>query len=25
MRAPEFWRRDGLPARLLAPVGQLFG
>ena len=25
MRAPEFWTRDGLAARLLAPVGALYG
>jgi tetraacyldisaccharide 4'-kinase len=25
MRAPEFWARDGLRARLLAPAGQLYG
>jgi tetraacyldisaccharide 4'-kinase len=25
MRAPDFWRRDGPPARLLAPLGQMFG
>ena len=25
MRAPEFWARDGLRARLLAPAGQLLG
>lgn len=24
MRAPEFWRHDGLPARLLAPLGWLW-
>ena len=25
MRAPEFWTRDGVRARLLAPAGQLYG
>lgn len=25
MRAPEFWTRDGLAARLLAPLGALYG
>ena len=25
MRAPDFWQRDGPPARLLAPLGQMFG
>jgi tetraacyldisaccharide 4'-kinase len=25
MRAPEFWRNDGVPARLLAPLGEAFG
>jgi tetraacyldisaccharide 4'-kinase len=25
MRAPDFWQRDGPPARLLAPLGQVFG
>ena len=25
MRAPEFWRRDGVAARLLMPLGRLFG
>ncbi len=25
MRAPDFWRRRGLPARLLAPLGALYG
>lgn len=25
MRAPDFWKRDGLAARLLAPVGALYG
>jgi tetraacyldisaccharide 4'-kinase len=25
MRAPDFWRRRGLPARLLAPWGALYG
>jgi len=24
MRAPDFWRRDGLPARLLAPAGAAY-
>jgi len=25
MRAPDFWRRRGLTARLLAPLGALYG
>lgn len=25
MRAPDFWKRDGLAARLLAPLGALYG
>jgi tetraacyldisaccharide 4'-kinase len=25
MRAPDFWRHDGFPARLLAPLGALLG
>jgi tetraacyldisaccharide 4'-kinase len=25
MRTPEFWARDGLRARLLAPAGQIYG
>ena len=25
MRAPEFWKKRGLPARLLAPLGALYG
>src|ERR1700761_3820892 len=25
MRAPDFWRKRGVPARLLAPLGMLYG
>lgn len=25
MRAPEFWQTDGVPARLLDPIGRLYG
>ena len=25
MRAPDFWNRDGLAARVLAPLGTLYG
>lgn len=25
MRAPEFWRNDGLPARMLSPLAHIFG
>src|SRR6266404_950396 len=25
MRAPDFWRKRGLPARLLSPLGGLYG
>ncbi|MEM9442143.1 MAG: tetraacyldisaccharide 4'-kinase [Pseudomonadota bacterium] len=25
MRAPEFWNSDGVPARLLDPIGKLYG
>ena len=24
MRAPDFWTRDGIPSRLLAPLGSLY-